>query len=167
MDLFDAVVKRASVRQLEPVTVTDQDLTMILDAGRRAPSGYNRQPWEVIVIRDPQMLAALAESQATIGTVSTALVLVADPSKSEYWIEDVSAAVENMLLAITALGYASVWIEGTILRRETEHKQELGVPEHLRLYVVLPIGAAAEPVEQAPKRALEDFVHQERYTSRS
>jgi nitroreductase len=167
MDLFDAIVQRASVRNLKAVEVTEEDLSQVLDAGRRAPSGYNRQPWEIIVVRDAGLLEGLAESQGTIAAVNTALVVVADPGKSEYWVEDVAAAVENMLLAITALGYASVWIEGTVLRNEAKHKQELGVPDHMRLYVVLPLGVAAEPTEQAEKRALDEFVHEDRYRARS
>ena len=92
-----------------------------------------------------------------------AIAVVADRAKSKYWLEDVAATTENMLLAITALGYATVWIEGTLLRAEAQHKQTLGVPDNLRLMVVLPIGAAAEPTAQAPKRPLAEIVHWERY----
>ena len=165
MELLEAVVKRASVRQLTRVDVPEADLEQILDAGRRAPSGMNRQPFWFIVIRDPDSLKKLAEAQQCIGNVGVAVAVVADPSKSQYWLEDVAAATENMLLAITALGYASVWIEGTLLRAEEKHKRVLGVPENLRLMLVLPIGLASEPVEQAPKRPLREVVHWDRYGS--
>jgi len=163
MDLFDAIEKRASVRELRPAEVPEADLERILDAGRRAPSGMNRQPIEFIVIRDRDILQKLASAQACIADVGLAVAIVADPRKSQYWLEDVAAATENMLLAIAALGYASVWIEGTLLRAEADHKRVLGVPEEMRLMVLLPIGAAKKPVPQATKRPLVEMLHRDRY----
>jgi len=163
MDLYEAIEKRASVRSLRPVDVPDADLGRILDAGRRAPSGRNVQPFDFVVVKDPDTIAKLASAQRCVGQVSVLIAIVADPDASTYWLEDISAAAENMLLVIAALGYASVWVEGTLLRAEEEHKKTLGVPRNLRLMIVLPIGEAAEPVEQAPKRSLADMVHGERY----
>ena len=163
MDVFEVIEKRASVRELKPAHIPDTDLNRILDAGRRAPSGYNRQPFEFIVIRDPDSLRVFAECQACIADVNTAIAVVADPETSKFWLEDLSAATENMLLAITALGYATVWIEGRILPREAELKQMLGVPEKLRLMVILPVGKAAGPAAQKDKRPLDQVVHRERY----
>jgi nitroreductase len=166
MEVFEAIARRASVRQLRPVEVPESDLERILDAGRRAPSGSNRQPVSFIVIRDGDTLQKLAQAQKCIARVGLAIAVVADPGKSKWWLEDVAAATENMLLAITALGYASVWIEGTLLRAEEQYKQVLGVPEEMRLMVLLPIGAADGPAEQAPKRPLAEAVHWERYGNR-
>jgi nitroreductase len=140
----------------------EADLTRILDAGRRAASGSNRQPIEFIVIRDQATLKKLAAAQDCIADVSLAIAIAADPERSEWWVEDVAAATENMLLAITALGYGSVWIEGTLRRAEDQHKQTLGLPAHMRLGVVLPIGKPTQPVAQAQKRPLNDMVHWER-----
>jgi nitroreductase len=126
----------------------------------------NRQPYEFIVVRETQSLRKLAEAQACIGDVSVAIAVVADPEMAKWWLEDISAATENMLLAITALGYASVWIEGRILAREAEMKQLLGVPDNLRLAIVLPVGRAAAPVQQKEKRPLEQVVYRERYGRR-
>ena len=163
MDLFDAIAKRASVRTLKPIAIPDGDLERILDAGRRAPSGHNAQPIELIVVRDPASIEKLAAAQDCIADVSTVICVAADPSKSDFWLEDLAAATTNMLLAITALGYASVWIEGTLLRAEADHKQTLGIPEALRLMVALPVGAPAEATLQKEKRPLKDIVHWERY----
>lgn len=163
MDVFKAIEKRACVRNLEAVEIPEEDLLKILDAGRRAPSGSNRQPFEFLVVRDPATIQALATAQGCIGDVSCAIALVADPERSRWWLEDISAATENMLLAITALGYATVWIEGTLLRQEATHKATLGVPENLRLMILLPLGKAKEPATQAPKRPLEEMVYWERW----
>jgi len=163
MDLFEAIATRASVRSLKAVDIPDGDLERILDAGRRAPSGRNTQPIEFIVVRDPDTIKGLAKAQGCIADVSTVILVAADPSKSEFWLEDIAAATTNMLLAITALGYASVWIEGTLLRAEADHRKLLGVPEELRLMVALPVGKAAEPTQQREKRPIEEMVHWERF----
>jgi nitroreductase len=166
MDTFEAIRLRASVRNLKAVGVPDGDLEQILDAGRRAPSGKNRQPLDFIVVREAETIRQLAEAQGCLGDVSLIVLVVGKPEESVYWLEDVSAATENMLLAITALGYASVWIEGTLLRQEDRWKELLGVPPEMRLMVALPIGKAAGEPTQAPKRPLSEMVHYERYGRR-
>ena len=61
MDFFDVVKRRASVRSFSPCEITDEELMQILDAGRRAPSGYNKQPWEFILIKDDALLKDLGK----------------------------------------------------------------------------------------------------------
>lgn len=163
MDLFEAIDGRASVRELQPVEVPEADLERLLEAGRRAPSGRNRQPLEFIVVTDPKTIAALATAQACLADVSLVICVAAEPGKSEFWLEDVSAATTQMLLAIHALGYGSVWIEGTLLRKEQELKPLLGLPEEMRLVVALPVGKPTKPVAPREKRPLADMVHWERY----
>lgn len=167
MDLFDAIAMRASVRDLKPAEVPDADLERILDAGRRAPSGRNRQPIEFIVVKDAATIKKLAAAQNCIADVGLVICIAADPAKSDYWLEDVSAATTNMLLAIAALGYGSVWVEGTLMRVEQECKRALGIPEEMRLMVALPIGAPTKAPKQAEKRPLADMVHRERYGQHS
>jgi nitroreductase len=163
MELFEAIRARASVRSLKPVELPEEDLVQILDAGRRAASGRNVQPFGFIVVRDADTIRQLSAAQACIADVGLAIGVVADPDGSKYWLEDISAATENMLLAVTALGYATVWIEGTLLRREDEFKQLLGIPANMRFMVLLPIGKAAGEASQAAKKPLEEIVHWEKY----
>lgn len=159
MDLFDAIEKRASVREFEPVEVPDADIEKILDAGRRAPSGKNLQPVRYIVIRSRETIEKLSRAQGCIAQAGAVIALAADPEASPYWLEDASAATQNMLLAIKALGYDSVWIEGTLRRHEEFAKELLGVPKGLRLIIILPIGKAAGEVGQKPKLPLSEIVH--------
>ena len=161
MDLFEAVEQRSSVRQFEPVDVSETDVQKVLDAGRRAPSGKNLQPIRYVVIRSRDTIEQLSRAQACIAQASVVVGLVADPAASTYWLEDASAAAAQMLLAIKALGYDSVWIEGTLSRHEDFAKQLLGVPGDLRLIIVLPIGKAAAPVPQKPRKPLSELVHRE------
>ena len=167
MDFFAVVEARASVRKLEAVEIPEEHLAKILDAGRRAPSGMNIQPLQYIVVRDRAMLRKLARVQEFIPQASVLVAITADPSASKYWLEDAAAAAENMLLAVAALGYASTWVEGTLLRQEAWAKEQLGVPDHLRLIIFLPIGKPAAPPVQAAKKPLKDLVHRERFGNRS
>jgi nitroreductase len=166
MDLFEAIEKRASVRSFVKCEVPDEDLMRILDAARRAPSGRNRQPWEFVLVTSPDTLSKLGKIQGCIAETSAAIAVVMDEAASQYWKEDAAAAIENMLLATVALGYASLWVEGYVLQNEAYGKEVLGVPADKRLLAVLPIGKPAQPVAQAQKKPLKDILHRERYGRR-
>ena len=77
----------------------------------------NAQPLQYIVVRDRATIERLAKVQGFIGGASVVIAIVADPAASKYWLEDASAAAENMLLAIVALGYGSTWVEGEPMGR--------------------------------------------------
>jgi nitroreductase len=163
MELLEAVERRASVRAFVKCEVPGEDLLRILDAGRRAPSGHNRQPWEFVLVRRPETLQKLGRIQGCIADASAAVAVVMDEAASEYWREDAAAAIENMLLAAVALGYGALWVEGYVLRHEDYGKGVLGVPEGRRLLAILPIGRPAEEPTQAPKKPLAEILHRERY----
>jgi len=163
MDLFEAIAKRASIREFAPASVSPGDLEKILEAARRAPSGGNRQPLNFITIRNPETLKALAQVQPCFASASAAVGIIADPGVSRWWLEDASAAAENMLLAMTALGFSSVWVEGTLLKQEDYAKGLLNIPKEKRFVILLPIGKAPRAVPQADKKPLVDVVWSEKY----
>ena len=134
-----------------------------MDAGRRAASGLNIQPFSFIAITDKETIKSLASAQGFIADASAAVAIVADPTASKYWLEDISAAAENMCLAITALGYATTWVEGTLMSKEEELKKLLEIPEHLRLMILLPIGKAASAGSQMKKKSLSELTHWEQW----
>ena len=166
MDLFEAIEKRSSVRTFAPTEVSEEHLLKIADAGRRAPSGGNRQPLQFILIRQTGTLKALEKVQACYATASAAVAIVADPAVSRWWLEDASAAAENMLLAIQALGYASVWVEGTLLKQEDFAKKLLGVPPEKKFVILLPVGKAPQETPQADRKPLQDVLWREQYGKR-
>jgi nitroreductase len=163
MDVFEAIEKRRSVRSLVRTEIPMSDIEKIVDAGRRAPSGMNTQPREFIIITEPKTIEKLALAQGFIRDASAVIAIVADESASRYWLEDVSASTENMLLAATALGYASCWVEGTLLRVENEAKKILGVPQNKRFIVAIPLGKAASAGSQASKKPMSEVVYYEKY----
>ncbi len=163
MDVLEAIRSRRSAKALEPAEIPREDLETIVDAGRLAPSGKNTQPWEFIAITDPETIAQLAEVQGLVGQASAVVAIVADEQASIYWLEDASAAAENMLLAIKALGYGSRWIEGTLTPKEGWAKGVLGVPDEKRLVIMLPIGKGVYNDQPKQKKSLDEVLHWERY----
>ena len=111
MDALEAIRKRRSVRDFTGDPVPREDLEKIVDAGRMAATGFNRQPWEFIVITNPEMIDKLKVAAQWMENAGAVIAVTLDPT-TKYWLEDGSAAVENMLIASTALGYGSCWLEG-------------------------------------------------------
>ena len=161
MDALEAIKKRRSIRQYSGGAIPKADLETIVDAGRLAATGSNRQPWDFVVITDRAMIAQFKVSSPWIASAAAVIVVVMDP-RSRWWVEDGAAAIENMLLASTALGYGSCWVEGDVLPREEQFKILLEVPEEKRVMALIPIGVAAET--PAPeKKPLEQVLHWEKY----
>jgi len=141
--------------------VPREDLEQILQAGLAAPSGCNKQTTSLIAVDDPALMAKLfAEIAPSVGSSAPAMVcvlarrLIAYRDRS-FYIQDYSAAIQNMLLAAVALGYQSCWVEGHITdtdRLGRKMADLLNVPEEYELVCYLPIGKAAEPLRHVAKQ---------------
>ena len=162
MDALEAIRKRRSVRDFTGDKIPKEDIEQIVDAGRLAATGYNNQPWDFIVVTERAMIDELKVASQWMEKAGAIIALVLDPA-SRFWVEDGAAAVENMLIASTALGYGSCWLEGYTLPLEEEFKQLLEIPEDKRLLTLVPIGVAVEwPMVE--KKSLEEVIHWEMYT---
>ena len=161
MDALEALRKRRSIRRYTEAAIPRADLEIIVDAGRLAATGSNRQPWDFVVVTERATIAQFKVSGAWIASAPAVIAVVMDPG-SRWWVEDGAAAIENMLLASTALGYGSCWVEGDALLHEEQFKHLLGVPAEKRVMALIPIGVAAET--PAPeKKPLEQVIHWEKY----
>lgn len=161
MEALEAIARRRSVREFTGVPVPRRHLEAIVNAGRMAATGYNRQPWTFVVITDPDMLCQASLGKAWVQRAGALIAVVLDPS-APFWREDGCAAVENMLIAATALGYGSCWLEGATRPHEADLKRLLGVPEELRLATLVAVGVASEWPTRA-KRELHEVLRWERY----
>ncbi len=165
MDVFEAINKRYSYRgPFRDVPIPREHLRKIVEAGIRAPSGKNAQTTSFVIVDDPvliRQIAALFENKPVCSTAKAMIVCVTDPrpvmGDVSFHVEDCAAAVENILLAITALGYATVWIDGALrYNRIAERIGELlGVPSDRIVRVLLPVGVPAEPGTQREKLPFE------------
>lgn len=160
MDVFEAIAKRYCYRgDFTAVPVPRADLEKIVQAGIQAPSACNEQVASFVIIDDPTLLKEVAEivGKPVCRSAQAMIACVADPRpvyvKWSFAAEDCAAAVENMLLAITALGYATVWLDG-VLRAEDRAERIgrlLGVPADKIIRILLPIGVPVEPGRQREK----------------
>ncbi|OGD46861.1 hypothetical protein A3K79_03795 [Candidatus Bathyarchaeota archaeon RBG_13_46_16b] len=164
MDLFETVEKRRSIRKFKPNPIPDKNLKKILEAGRLAPSGGNRQPWSFIVVRKPETkkkLAAVANLQRFIADADTVLIALGDPAVSKsLYKQDPMIAIEHMVLASTALGYGTCWIGAF---NENDVKEIAKVPENMTVIALLPIGIPDENPPPKPRRVFKEVFFKESY----
>jgi nitroreductase len=161
MDALEAIRKRRSVREYTGDPIPREDLEAIVDAARLAATGGNKQPWDFVVVTEPQMIQELKVAAQWMDKAGAIIAVVLDPS-SRWWIEDGAAAIENMLIAATALGYGSCWLEGYTLPLEKQFKALLSIPDTKRLLTLVPIGVPARwPTKE--KKPLNQVIHWEKY----
>ena len=163
--LIDLILSRRSYRgRYRPDPVPRDDLRAIMEAGLAAPSGCNKQTTSLIGVDDPEVLKALlAAIDPPVGETAPAMICVLTRRVNAYRdrcfaTQDYAAAIENMLLAIAALGYQSCWYEGHITdadRIGDRLARILGVPGEYELVCVLPVGVAAEKPVAPRKRPFE------------
>ena len=116
MELKEVLLKRRSVRKFTEESISDEMIEELLRAAMSGPSACNKKPWDFYVITNPQKLEELkASSMFTKMSSPLAVVVCGDLSRAlplkmaEYWIQDCSAATENILLRATDLGLGAVW----------------------------------------------------------
>jgi nitroreductase len=167
MTVFEAITERYSYRAVfQAAAVPRSDLQKILEAGLAAPSGCNAQTAYLIGIDDPGYLtkaASILGSGQSVSSAPAAICVVTHeiPSyKDSYFnIQDYSAAIENMLLTITGLGYASCWIEGEIttdMGCQKAFADLFAIPDGYAVVAYLPLGIPVSPGKRAIHKPFEE-----------
>ena len=174
MDFFEIVKQRYSHKEdfLDSHPVPLADLEKIALAGTLAPSGVNRQSVHLILLTNRETIDALCEISPARGlkTAPAAIAVLTDrtvtpPNSVNFEKEDYSAAVENMLLAAVALGYASLWLDSPYWDEDKERRvrEVLGAPDTYKLWSVLPIGKPDGLGSRREKRDFSERVSYNRY----
>jgi nitroreductase len=151
-ELVHTIFARRSIRKYTSEPVNEEEIKTLLQAAMAAPSAGNRKPWHFIVVRDRQTLNALAEALPYGKMLFNAPLCIAvcgDKSVSEsWWVQDCSAATENLLLAATALGLGAVWL-GVFPREDRVNTISgvLKIPKNLLPLNLISIGHPAEAKE--------------------
>jgi len=170
MDFFDTVEKRFSYRkQLGSALPPLEDLKKIVQAGLDAPSGCNQQTTGFIIIKDKKIVDKINSMPGANGSMATAPCFIAChigiEQKASYEgysfeVEDCAAAVENILLGATALGYAAVWIDGWLRRdNRAEIIAELcGLSPDRIIRVLIPLGTPVEEQKRPVKMSFDERV---------
>jgi nitroreductase len=169
MDAMEAILSRRSIRQYTNKAVPESLITELLHAAMAAPSAGNEQPWHFIVVRDRASLDAIPQFHpysAMLKHASVAVVVCGDLTREKFkgfWVQDCSAATENLLLAAAARGLGAVWTALYPMEdRVAGMRKLLGLPEHVVPLSLVPIGYPAEYPGKA-ERFSHDRIHQERW----
>lgn len=148
--VYDNIMSRASVRSFKTTPVEDDKMEKLLRAGMAAPSAMDKRPWHFIVVREKATLQKIAEitpNARMAAGAPLAIVVCGDLSKEkddwtkDYWIQDVSAATQNILLAAHAMGLGAVWT-GTYpsAERVSLVAELFDTPEHIIPFCTIVIG---------------------------
>jgi len=152
-EFVQTIFARRSIRKYTVEPVAEKSVKTLLEAAMAAPSSSNRKPWHFIVATDRKRLDSLADAHPYGKMLFQAPLCIAvcgDPAISEAWVQDCSAATENLLLAVTALDLGAVWL-GVYPREERvafTHRI-LNIPETIFPLNLISIGHKAE--EKAPR----------------
>lgn len=166
MNTIETIGKRRSYRgKYKQEPVPRDDIVTIMQAGLDAPSGCNKQTTYLIAVDDPDVLARLrAVIDPPVAETAPAAICVLTRRINAYRdkcfaVQDYSAAIENMLLAITDLGYQSCWYEGHITDDDRicdKMAEILNVPHEYELVCFLPVGIAEDDIKPPRKRSFEE-----------
>ncbi len=166
---------RTSVRQyLEEKIEIDEFIKPLLHAAMSAPSAMNRQPWEFIVIREREMLDKMGgefKNASYLKTAQFAIIVCGNMKEAiegegrDFWVQDCSAATENLLLAAHSMGFGAVWCGIYPSKERTEQLRNfLSLPEHIIPLNIIPIGIPEK--EQKPKDKWKDEkIHFDKYNA--
>lgn len=153
--VLNNIATRASVRQFTDQPIDKTTLETIVRAGMAAPSAVNKQPWAFVVVTEREALDSLqsVHPHANLKTATAAIIVCGDTEKAlqgaarEYWIQDCSAATQNILLAAHALGIGAVWCGvHPIPERVSEVSRVIGLPETVIPLNIITMGyPAAQP----------------------
>jgi nitroreductase len=169
METWDAIISRRNVREYADRPVAAADLDRILEAGRRAPSSQNWQPWDFVVVTDRDQLAALATVWRGAGHVAAsaatiALVAPAEEARRETAQYDLGQATMSMMLAAADLGIGSGHAS---VADQDRAREVLGLPADRRCAYLIALGYPADrslrPVQRPRRRPLDEVVHRGRW----
>lgn len=155
MEAYEAILSRRSIRQYTAEKVPEALIDELLRAAMSAPSAHNRQPWHFVIIDDRKLLDEIPKVHPWADMLRNAplAILVCGDLQADsglgFWVEDCSAATENILLAAHAKGLGAVWVgiypvEG---RSAALLRKLVGIPEHIEPMSLVPIGY---PVAKKP-----------------
>lgn len=162
---FELIEKRRSIRRYAETPIPKDKIDRLKEAVLRAPSSRGVNPWEFVFVTDRDLLSALARAKphgsSFLAGAPLGVVVCADPSKSDVWVEDASIATIFIQLAAEALGLGSCWIQ-IRERMHTEDKSaadfiadRLHLPGHLAVEAMVAVGFPAEQKTPHPKDSLQ------------
>ncbi|MCX7857792.1 MAG: nitroreductase family protein [Deltaproteobacteria bacterium] len=167
MEILTLIKSRRSIRVYEEKSIEDDQLKIVLEAARWAPTGANLQPWHFIVIRDKKMREEIGKyakffflKSAHVQNAPCIIVLCYEKNKGRFGIYDATLAGANILIMAQSLGLGTCWIGAF---DEMKIKQLLDIPENVAVVALITIGYPKENPDPPPRFELEKIVHYENW----
>jgi nitroreductase len=166
--------RRRSIRRFLDKPVEKKKIDLLVEAALRAPSSRGLHPWHFVVVTDPGRLTRLAQAKPHgadfLKNAAVGLVVCADASKSDVWVEDASIATIVIQLAAESLGLGSCWIQIRERMHSAQQTAEkyvadlLSIPEPLKVESIVALGYPGESKSPHPGESLNRLqVHAETY----
>ncbi len=147
MDVMEVIRTRRSIRKFTDKPVLPEMIDTILQAAMLAPSAGNQKPWHFIVVTDREKLDHVPSYHPYAGMIrqaGVAIVVCGAPEGTkwpDFWVQDCSAAIQNLLLAARGLGLGTVWTGVYPLEDRMIKTRELfGIPENVYPLAIIPVG---------------------------
>ena len=167
--MMNAILKRRSIRKYAQTEVPDDLIKKLLEAGMSAPSAGNERPWQFVVVKDKETLAKLADASpyAKMTKDAPVAILVCGDLNLEhhqgFWVQDCSAATENILIEVEDLHLGAVWIGIYPVAERVEYlRKVLSIPNQVIPFALIPVGYPAE-TKVTPSRYDASRVHYDRW----
>jgi len=164
MELFDAIKKRASVREYTESPIEKSLIEQLVDAARRAPTARAVEPWEFIIVDDKDVLEKLTElipNGPFIKDAASCIIVYC--KETPYYLEDGVAATENILLATAALELGACWVAGDKKPYAPEISKLFSVPFEFKLISLISLGWPKSEPKQVKARSLKDVIHWKKF----
>jgi nitroreductase len=163
MDAIEALKTRRSVRSFKSDPVSQEVIEDIVDCGRLAATARNEQLWEFVVVTDVETRKRIADTTDFGKFIATSPVCIAVLCEDgKYYLEDGSAATQNILVAARAHGLGTCWVAGDKKPYAEKLRAILGAPEGHKLVSLVALGYPGESPSPA-KRELTEVLHWEKY----
>jgi nitroreductase len=175
-DVIELLRKRRSIRKFTQEKVAPETVELLIEALLRAPSSRGNAPWEFVVVDDKELLAGLSHAKEYgsefLKNAPLAIVVCADSTKSDVWIEDCAITSIIVQLAAQSSGLGSCWVQIRNRQHDGSRSAEeyirelLGLPAHLKVASIIVIGHPGETKSPIPANDLQyEKVLRNRYTS--
>ena len=166
MEVRECILKRRSIRKFKNEMVSNEIIKDLLECAMAAPSACNKQPWEFYVIKNSELLDDVKKIGRYTNFNSPCVIVVCgnrertfSKRENDFFIQDCSAAIENILLRATSLGLGTVWCG--IMPMEVTYKkaiETLNLPDNIEPLGMIHVGYPDEEKEERTQYK-EDYVH--------
>lgn len=162
MDTLEAIRTRRSIRSFQTKEVPKELIKKLIEAGNWAPSGRGEYPWHFVVVTNPETKRKIGEL-AGKHIIQAPVCIVVCCKEAKYFLEDGSAATQNMLLAAKSLNLGSCWVAGHKKPYCEEMKRILQIPKEYQIISLIPVGYPKFEPQPHDRKSLSEVLHWERF----